>query len=47
MRTGLSKKQKVTNIYFNEADDMIEVSTYNTALKKRLMRSKDRTVLRM
>ena len=31
MRTGLSKKQKATNIYFNEADSMIEVCTYNTA----------------
>ena len=30
MRTGLSKKQKSTNIYFNEADSMIEVCTYNT-----------------
>ena len=36
MRIGLPKKQKVTNIYFNEADSMIEVCTYNTALKKRL-----------
>ena len=36
MKTGLSKKQKTTNIYFNEADSMIEVCTYNTALKKRL-----------
>ena len=36
MRTGLSKKQKATNIYFNEADNMIEVCTYNTALKNRL-----------
>ena len=36
MRTGLSKKQKATNIYFNEADSMIEVGTYNTALKNRL-----------
>ena len=36
MRTGLSKKQKATNIYFNEADSMIEVCTYNTALKNRL-----------
>ncbi len=36
MRTGLSKKQKATNIYFNESDNMIEVSTYNTALKNRL-----------
>lgn len=36
MRTGLSKKQKETNIYFNEADGMVEVRTYNTALKNRL-----------
>ena len=36
MKTGLSKKQKVTNIYFNEADSIVEVCTYNTALKNRL-----------
>jgi len=36
MKTGLTKKQKTTNIYFTEADDMIEVSTHNTALKNRL-----------
>lgn len=36
MKTGLSKKQKATSIYFNEADGMIEVCTYNTALKNRL-----------
>lgn len=36
MRTGLSKKQKATNIYFNESDNMIEGCTYNTALKNRL-----------
>lgn len=36
MRTGLSKKQKATTIYFNEAIPVIEVCTYNTALKKRL-----------
>ena len=35
MRTGLFKKQKATNIYFNEADSTIEVCTYNTALKNR------------
>lgn len=33
MKTGLSKKQKTTTIYFNEADNMIEVCTYNTDLK--------------
>lgn len=36
MKTGLSKKQKATNIYFNEASPIIEVCTYNTALKNRL-----------
>lgn len=36
MRTGLTKKQKVTNLYFTEADTMIEVCTYNADLKKRL-----------
>lgn len=36
MKTGLSKKQKATNIYFNEADSVIEACTYNTALKNRL-----------
>ena len=38
MKTGLSKKQKTTTIYFNEADNMIEVCTYNTDLKNRLTR---------
>ena len=36
MRTGLTKKQKTTAIYFDEYSDMIEVQTYNTDLKKRL-----------
>ena len=36
MKAGLSRKQKATNIYFNEADSAIEVCTYNTALKNRL-----------
>lgn len=36
MKTGLSKKQKITNIYFNEDSPMIEVCTYNTDLKNRL-----------
>lgn len=38
MKTGVSKKQKVTNIYFNEDTPMIEVCTYNTNLKNRLTR---------
>lgn len=36
MRTGLTKKQKTTVIYFNESDCMIEVQTHNTDLKRRL-----------
>lgn len=36
MRTGLTKKQKTTAIYFYEANDMIEVQTHNTDLKRRL-----------
>lgn len=38
MKTGLSKKQKTTNIYFNEDSPIIEVCTYNTDLKNRLTR---------
>ena len=36
MKTGLSKKKKTTNIYFNEDSSIIEVCTYNTDLKNRL-----------
>ena len=36
MKTGLSKKQKTTSIYFDEASSIIEVCTYNTDLKNRL-----------
>lgn len=38
MKTGLTKKQKTTNIYFDEASSDIEVCTYNTDLKNRLTR---------
>ena len=37
MRTGLTKKEKTTAIYFDEYGGMIEVQTHNTDLKKRLM----------
>ena len=37
MRTGLTKKQKITVIYFDEHSRIIEVQTHNTDLKKRLM----------
>ena len=36
MRTGLSKKQKTTSVFFDETSPIIEVSTYNTSLKNRL-----------
>ena len=36
MRTGLTKKQKTTVIYFDEHSRIIEVQTHNTDLKKRL-----------
>ena len=37
MRTGLTKKEKTTAIYFDEYGSMIEVQTHNTDLKKRLI----------
>ena len=36
MRTGLTKREKTTAIYFDEYGSMIEVQTHNTDLKKRL-----------
>jgi hypothetical protein len=36
MKTGLTKKQKVTEVYFNERDAFAEIYTHNTELKKRL-----------
>ena len=36
MKTGLTKQQKTTAIYFDEYSDLIEVQTHNTELKKRL-----------
>ena len=33
MKTGLTKKQKRTSIYFTEADDFVEICTHNTDLK--------------
>ena len=36
MRTGLTKREKTTAIYFDEFGSMIEVQTHNTNLKKRL-----------
>lgn len=36
MKTGLKKKQKVTEVYFNASDALAEVYTHDTDLKKRL-----------
>ncbi|MDE6852498.1 MAG: hypothetical protein K2J67_08415 [Lachnospiraceae bacterium] len=36
MRTGLTKREKTTAIYFDEYGSMIEVQIHNTDLKKRL-----------
>ena len=36
MRTGLSKKQKTTSVFFDETSPIIKVCTYNTSLKNRL-----------
>jgi len=36
VKTGLSEKQKITNISFDEDSSLIEVCTYNTDLKNRL-----------
>ena len=34
----MNKQQKSTQIYFNEADPVMEITTHNTDLKKRLTR---------
>ena len=36
MRTGLTKREKTTDIWFDEKDPLIHIRTHNTALKKRL-----------
>ena len=37
MRTGLTKQEKTTNIWFDEKDPLIHIRTHNTNLKKRLL----------
>ena len=37
MKTGLTRKQKVTEFYFNEHDGLAEIYTHNTVLKNRLL----------
>ena len=36
MKTGLKKKQKVTELYYNAKDPIAEIYTHDTNLKKRL-----------
>lgn len=42
MKTGLTKKQKTTSVFFTEDSSIIEVSTYNTDLKNRLTAFSDK-----
>ena len=37
MKTGLTKQEKATDIWFDEKDTLIHIRTHNTALKKRLL----------
>ena len=37
MRTGITKQEKTTDIWFDEKDPLIHIRTHNTALKKRLL----------
>ena len=37
MKTGLTKQEKTTDIWFDEKDPLIHIRTHNTALKKRLL----------
>ena len=36
MRTGLTKQDKTTDIWFDEKEPLIHIRTHNTNLKKRL-----------
>ncbi len=36
MKTGLTKQEKTTDIWFDEKDSLIHIRTHNTDLKKRL-----------
>ncbi len=37
MKTGLTKKQKVTELFYNAKDYIAEIHTHDTKLKKRLL----------
>ncbi len=36
MKTGLTKQEKTTDIWFDEKDPLIHIRTHNTDLKNRL-----------
>ena len=36
MKTGLTKQEQTTDIWFDEKEPLIHIHTHNTALKKRL-----------
>ena len=36
MKTGLTKRQKTTDVYYNAKDPLAEVYTHDTNLKKRM-----------
>ena len=38
MKTGLTKKQKVTELYYNAKDPIAEIYTHDTKLKRRLLK---------
>ena len=38
MKTGLTKKQKITEVYYNAKDPIAGVHTHDTNLKKRMRR---------
>ena len=38
MRTGLTKQEKTTDIWFDEKDPLIHIRTHNTDLKKQACR---------
>lgn len=37
MKTGLTKKQKVTELFYNAKDPVVKIHTHDTKLKKRLL----------
>lgn len=37
MKTGLTKKQKITEVFYNAKDPTAEIYTHDTKLKKRLL----------